>query len=72
MTDPDHYGYLETAETVVLSMTHQDYNALLLALGFAAGRADDKPMFWRLIGLVNRLNAGNPHFTPYEIPEAFR
>ena len=34
-----------------------------------AARLSDKAMFYRGIALLNRLNAGNPNFTPYEIPE---
>jgi hypothetical protein len=61
-------GYREEENgVVVLRMTRDDYNALLVALGFATGAAPRKDTRDTLLGLVNRLNAGNPSYTPYEI-----
>ena len=64
--------YTEKDDTITLEMSRGDYNHLLLALGMAAGLASDKPTFWKWIEFTNRLNAGNPHFTPYEIPDEFK
>lgn len=64
-------GYREEGGAVVLTMSREDYNALLMALGYVAGASGGlwKDMRFAL-GLVNRLNAGNPSFTPYEVPHA--
>jgi len=55
--------------TVVLRMTRADHDALLLNLGYAAGarRARGEPLEPAL-ALLNRLEEGNPDFTPYSIP----
>jgi hypothetical protein len=60
-------SYREENGSVILTMSREDYDRLLLALGFAARRAL-KTRDWRLniFELLNRLNQGNPHFTPYE------
>lgn len=66
------HGYSRDGETVTLTMSAADYELLLMCLGQAAGVASQHPgFFWRAIALANRLNAGNPEFTPYEIPEEF-
>jgi hypothetical protein len=43
-------------------------------LGYAAGaaQADNQWLFWQFIVFTNQLNRTNPHFRPYEIPEAYR
>jgi len=66
--------YSETVDEVTLKMTHEDFADLLLMLGYAAGAAhkESAGMFWRWIAFANRVNEGNPRFTPYEIPEEFR
>jgi hypothetical protein len=67
---PEPLGYKTDGETVTLTMTRDDYTRLLLHLGFAAG-AIERAGGGRLCGslaLANRLNAGNPNWTPYEIP----
>ena len=64
--------YSENGHTVTLEMTRGEYENLLLAMGIAAGSASDKKAFWRWIEFANRLNAGNPNFMPYEIPEEFK
>ena len=63
-------GYSRDGDVVTLRMTVDDWGNLLASLGAAdAARLSDKAMFYRGIALLNRLNAGNPNFTPYEIPE---
>jgi len=67
--------YTEHGDTITLEMSRDDYEGLLLMLGFAAGAASRKGelhTYWRWIDFVNRLNDGNPRFTPYEIPEEFK
>jgi hypothetical protein len=64
-------GYREEDGYVVLTMTRHDYEGLLLMLGWAPGTMA-REHFGNLrahIGLVNRLNAGNPNFTPYAAGE---
>jgi len=67
--------YTENGDTVTLEMTRGDYENLLVAVGIAAGVAHqdaNKQHFWNWIDFANRLNAGNPRFTLYEVPEDFR
>jgi hypothetical protein len=64
-------SYREENGQVILSMSREDYDALLIRLGIAAGWASDDPqLFWEHIKLLNRLNEGNPHYTPYYQVEA--
>lgn len=60
--------YQADGETVTLTMSREDYNFLLMALGMATGIASRDQM-WNIVSLVNQMNVGNPDFTPYEIPE---
>ena len=62
-------GYAEVGDTVVLTMSRDDYNLLLLALGMAAGRENDRDRFTAALALANRLNDGNPSWKPYKVPE---
>lgn len=67
--------YSEKGDQVVLEMSREDFQRLVLLTGFAAGvasREGDKKTFWGWIDFANRLNATNPRYTPYEIPEEFR
>lgn len=63
-------GYSESDGLIVLAMSRDDYNHLLIALGFATGCATLPETQNSLVRLTNRLNAGNPHFTPYRVPDA--
>ena len=58
-------SYNEKDGMVTLTMTIQDYEYLLLLLGRAAG--GDLEYLHEHLALVNRLNEGNPHFTPYQL-----
>lgn len=63
-------GWHAAAGKVIITMTRDDYDALLLQLGYAAGCAgrNDDPVFHRNnILLLNRLNAGNPNYTMYRV-----
>ena len=64
--------YSKNGETVTLEMTHENYGTLLIALGIATGAARDEKTRWHWVRFVNELNAGNPSFTPYAIPEEFQ
>jgi hypothetical protein len=55
---------------VVIAMTPDDWEALILTLGYAGQfirSTDGAARFSRHLALLNRLNAGNPSWTPYEI-----
>lgn len=56
--------------TLTMTMTHENYDYLLLLLGIAAGSVSmhSRESFRDMIRFVNRLNEGNPNFTPYEVP----
>ena len=62
----EYLGYSEDSEgNVVLRMTVEDYQLLLMCMGYATGAAGaEKSQF---IGLINRLNKGNQNFVPYKI-----
>ncbi len=60
-------GYREEDGLVVLTMTRDDYEKLLVTLGLAAGIRDDRSWLHSYLGLANRLNAGNVNFIPYGI-----
>jgi hypothetical protein len=62
-------SYAETKDgTIILSLNRDDYELLLLILGFATGAAwaqDIDHFANSFIALSNRLNEGNPNFRPY-------
>lgn len=63
---PQPNGYSELGDQVTLTMDRNDYNELLFALGMATGSSHDQPARMKaFIELMNRLNAGNPNYTPY-------
>ena len=67
--------YNRDGEKITLAMTSDEYLQLLLILGYALGARyaeGDRDGFYKWIAFVNSLNAENPHFTPYEIPDAYR
>jgi flagellar motor component MotA len=55
---------------IALRITQDEWDELLIVLG-GATRATmverDAERFKRTLRLVNRLNTGNPDFTPYEV-----
>jgi len=53
-------GYARHGERVSLTMSDDDYSLLLVLLGYAAGHV----MAGSVFALMNRLNAGNPAYTP--------
>jgi hypothetical protein len=54
----------------MLTLTVDDYDTLLIALGVATGAlGTHSPAAWGIVRLINCINEGNPDFTPYEIPE---
>lgn len=62
-------GYSEEGDLVVLRMTRTDYDALLIMIGYAAGKAESELMSKAAIRVANRINEGNPYWKPYQIKE---
>ena len=63
-------SYQERDGQVVLTMSREDYELLLMALGTATGAAlQGKGMLGLkvIVPLLNRLNEGNPNYTPYQV-----
>ncbi len=61
-------GYSRDGEQVVLAVTLDDFQTLLLCLGIATGAMSGPNAFPRgLLALANRINAGNPNWTPYDL-----
>ncbi len=57
---------------ITLVMSEANYCRILLALGMVTGlahRVGEIQEFYGVLRLTNDLNAGNPQYTPYEIPE---
>jgi hypothetical protein len=53
---------------VVLTLSREDYQKLMMALGFATSAFLARPgELEGILMLMNRLNAGNPHYTPYRV-----
>jgi hypothetical protein len=62
---------LSPAGNVVITMTVDDWQVWLFYLGFAIGSAQqdgDRITARKLVELANRVNAGNPHYRPYQVP----
>lgn len=67
-------GYSEETglegDVIVLRMTRDDFNALLIAVGRATGGAliaNDRAGVTSTLSLANRLNEGNPNWEPYGV-----
>ena len=63
-------SYREENGQVVLTMSQEDYELLLLALGFATGAWAQSPGLddgsW-IVALLNRVNRGILNYTPYQV-----
>jgi hypothetical protein len=68
-------SYHEENGEVVLTMSKKDYESLIYRLGMYAGQllvrggGDFRLNMEEEFGLLNRLNSGNPHYTPYQVEE---
>lgn len=60
------------ADTCTFTFSPEGFANLLLALGSVAGEASkhDTNEMWKWIALANKVNEGNPNFTPYEVPDS--
>ena len=55
--------------TVIITLTHADYDKLLLCLGYASGSAMKEQEYTiadSFLELANSVNQGNPQWRPYE------
>jgi hypothetical protein len=56
---------------VTLDLTRDEFDTLLLCMGYAAGAArqqEDTTLAASFLRLANAVNRGNPQWTPYAIP----
>ena len=68
-------SYREENDQVTLTMTREDYDRLLLAMGTVVGAALQGRGVLGLrvvIPLLNRINQGNPNYQRYFLPEEIR
>lgn len=67
--------YKRVGEHITLEMRPSDYEKLLCILGLAMGAVRrmgwPRDTFYRILEFLNELNATNPEYTPYEIPEQY-
>jgi hypothetical protein len=64
--------YTENGDKVVITLSHSDYNGLLLALGYAVGAAvkiNERHVAQSFLRLANTINDGNPDWEPYFVPD---
>ncbi len=62
-------AYREENGKVVLTLSQEDYQLMLMLLG--AGAAGARIVSGnKALAFLNRLNEGNPHYTPYQITES--
>jgi hypothetical protein len=59
-------SYSERDGQVILTMSREDYDALHYELLDAATTPAHKQ---RVCGLWDRLNSGNPNYTPYQVED---
>ncbi len=65
-------GYSEQNGIVTVRMTRDDWGFVVWNLGRIAGIdhvSEGRGALIRHLALLNRLEVGNPNYTPYEIPE---
>ena len=65
--------YLRDRTTVTLTMTVEEYDTVMILLGYGmacAKRNGDEDLFRSWRRLCNSLNKGHPNYVPYEVPEA--
>ena len=66
-------SYSEKDGQVVLTMSIEDWQRLLMLLGACSAHASHggKSVFQLndILALLNRLNEGNPHYKPYAVAE---
>jgi len=66
-------SYREENGQVILTMSREDYDRVLMRLGTAGGvlsrQSFTNAQLWDELKFLNRLNEGNPNYTPYRTKE---
>ncbi len=63
-------SYSEKDGQVVLTISREDYNSLIFLLGIATGEAlRNGHKLAPHLEFLDRLNQGNPNYTPYQVGE---
>ena len=63
-------SYREENGQVILTMSSEDFQTILLALGAFTGlHMGNRGHGVKMFEMLNRLNEGNPHYKPYAIGE---
>ena len=61
-------SYSESNGQVILTMSREDYETILLALGALTWLNINNRDYGKKMGeMMNRLNQGNPNYTPYQV-----
>jgi hypothetical protein len=70
-------SYSEENGQVVLRMSREDYERLIFRLGLALGNfanssgvAAQQESIKQELAFLNRLNQGNPDYTPYQVEQS--
>jgi hypothetical protein len=61
-------NYRREGKRITLEMDASDFSSLMIMLGMAAAAAMGRGFLDQALDFINRLNAGNRDFAPYEIP----
>ncbi len=63
-------SYSEKDGNITLTMSMDNYQSILLALGIATGWASKEGLdIGPYLELINRINEGNQNFIPYQVKE---
>ena len=68
-------SYSEKDGQVILTLSREDYERVIFRLGMAVGQlvvrggGDYQMTIRQELEFMDRLNAGNPHYTPYRVEE---
>lgn len=60
-------SFTKSHDGVIITLSDEDFDLLLMMMGYVTGMEKDKGLQNLFIGLVNRVNEGNPDFVPYKI-----
>lgn len=63
-------SYREENDQVILTMSREDFDNLLIMLGAGtAAMQNGGANLDSMLAFLNRLNSGNPNYTPYQVGE---
>lgn len=62
-------SYREENGQVILTMSREDYHLLNIVIGAAFRWSRGRKFCVMTLRLLNRLNSGNPNYTPYQTGE---